>query len=737
MKMTLLALVCCPLAFGQQTTAFIEAQRETLLKEVQDIPKIGAPGPIALWGELTFPVLSGLDRNNTEAVLMAAAACGKGRVVLFGQNGYVAGNRNDGSAALLMNAVRWAGSKDKPEVGLLGMRERPQALDGHVILQDIKTITQESLRTLDVLLVNAQGVDSPADADVIMEFVKGGGGLVAGMTGWAYELTSGGKRLATDHGLNQALAAEAGMAFTDESAFSEVNQFTARTSLPKFLNAAEGLSMLRSSGKGGASLDSAAGESIAHAIQLAIAVQPPGRQELLKGVMAALEEAGGDARQPRAAEPLTTERHTKERLRLGIESRVLASAADPSVKAHPAHEHFPGKVSPNARRGGGLVRVEPAVPGWTSTGWYAAAGETIVIKVPPSALSEQLSVRVGCHSDKLYHLDKWKRAPEVCVRVPITKPVTEVTSAFGGLIYIECREKAADRETLPPFEVSIDNAVAAPLFVLGRDDDAKWNRELKRREAPWAEFVCDKVILSCPAEVAREVSNPTMLMEFWKAVVEAQDDLCNQATERKRPERIVADVQISAGYMHSGYPIMIPTSAAAEMVTFNRLQFPGWGFYHELGHNHQRPWFTFDGTVEVTCNVIGMYCYETVLKKDWLIGHTEVSKEAREKHVQTIKNAANRWQVWKSSPFVALTTYIQLVQAFGWESWRKYLHSFADESFGPKPADDDEARDQFLIRYSRIVNRNLGPFFEFWGIPVSSEAKAKVAALESWMPDGI
>jgi hypothetical protein len=32
------------------------------------------------------------------------------------------------------------------------------------------------------------------------------------------------------------------------------------------------------------------------------------------------------------------------------------------------------------------------------------------------------------------------------------------------------------------------------------------------------------------------------------------------------------------------------------------------------------------------------------------------------------------------------------------------------------------------------VNKNLGPFFDAWGIPVSSSAKAEVSKLEAWMP---
>ena len=77
------------------------------------------------------------------------------------------------------------------------------------------------------------------------------------------------------------------------------------------------------------------------------------------------------------------------------------------------------------------------------------------------------------------------------------------------------------------------------------------------------------------------------------------------------------------------------------------------------------------------------------------------------------------------------------MQEFGWESWRKYLHSFADDSFGPVPANDSDARDQFLVRFSKITNKNLGPFFDWWGIPVSSGAKAQVEKLEAWMPKGL
>ncbi len=108
-----------------------------------------------------------------------------------------------------------------------------------------------------------------------------------------------------------------------------------------------------------------------------------------------------------------------------------------------------------------------------------------------------------------------------------------------------------------------------------------------------------------------------------------------------------------------------------------------------------------------------------------------------DEHIRDIKKAGDKFALWKKNPFIALTTYIQLMQGFGWESWRAYLHSFADPSFGPTPKSDTEKRDQFLVRYSKITKKNLGDFFDFWSIPVSPSAKTEAAKFERWMPKGL
>lgn len=717
---------------AQMPPALVTAERAKILEGVKSLPKAGAPGPIGIWGNMAFPILSAPNKDGVEMAVAGAAGYGKGRIILFGHNSYLAGGEGGDHAQLMQNCVKWASNKDKPRVGLKSVSAVNFYKERGFNAEAFDQLDKKNLSNYDVVIINIQGVTTLEEGAALADYIKGGGGFIGGMTGWAYSQTSGGKHLATSHGVNLALM-PAGVAITDMSAFDQLRNFDARKELPAWINASEAINAIKKQRDGGPTLDAAQMKQGMNAIQIALAAQPPDRNNLKNAVANALGDAGADQPIPTQKTPLTDTQHAAQRLRLGMETRMLRLAGAEGVKAHPAHVAFPGKAPPptEAPRVTSEVKINPSIPGWTSTGLYAAAGELVTVSLPEKMADKGYAVRIGCHSDTLYHLDKWERAPDITRSDALTAAKTKTASAFGGLVYIEVPARAQNDA---PFTLTIQNVIPAPLFVLGQDDDDRWNTTLKKRSAPWAELACDKLILACPTEVARTIQNPTQLMEFWKKVVEAQDDICNQGSERQRPERIVADVQISAGYMHSGYPIMVPTSAAAEMVTFNKLKFPGWGFYHEIGHNHQRRSFTFDGAGEVTNNVLGMYCYNAVLNKDWLIGHGGISEQAREEHVHKIKKASDKWQAWKSDPFLALTTYIQLIQAFGWESWRAYLHSFADSNFGPGPKNDDETRDQFLVRYSKITQRNLAPFFEAWGIPVSAGAKAQVSSLQTWMP---
>ena len=89
---------------------------------------------------------------------------------------------------------------------------------------------------------------------------------------------------------------------------------------------------------------------------------------------------------------------------------------------------------------------------------------------------------------------------------------------------------------------------------------------------------------------------------------------------------------------------------------------------------------------------------------------------------------------WKSDPFLALTMYHQLRTGFGWETYKKVFAQYRELPKTERPKTDDEKRDQWLVRYSRACGKNLGPFFEAWGVPTTESARKSIADLPGWMP---
>jgi hypothetical protein len=202
-------------------------------------------------------------------------------------------------------------------------------------------------------------------------------------------------------------------------------------------------------------------------------------------------------------------------------------------------------------------------------------------------------------------------------------------------------------------------------------------------------------------------------------------------TNRTSPERFVLDRQISAGYMHSGYPIMAWLDQSGKVANLESLKKGNWGIFHELGHNHQRPDWTPAGTGEVTCNIFSMYCFETVCGLPRR-GHGAMNDANREKNMRGFFN--DPAATWPDKPFTGLIFYDQLIEGFGWDSFHKIFIEYRDLPKSERPKNDDEKRDQWLVRFSRITGKNLGPFFEAWRISTSEAARNSVTNLPTWLP---
>ncbi len=428
---------------------------------------------------------------------------------------------------------------------------------------------------------------------------------------------------------------------------------------------------------------------------------------------------------------------------LSLQLRKMRQVSAEQTQAHPAAEAFPGPVPEDARRVGRRIKINTSAPGWHlgsprsrywhSTGLYAAPGKLITVTIPEEVTEKGLYVRIGAHNDRLWRKTSWARAPDICRRFALTQTETTAANAFGGLVYIE----APYDLKIGKITVTIEGAVRAPYYVLGRTDAAKWRKTIRNNPAPWGELAGRKLILTLPSKVLRTVDDPEDLMKFWDAVMDRYAELLGRDPQRRRLERFVPDVQISAGYMHAGYPLMTMLDITTTIVDKDRIisnRHGGvWGLFHELGHNHQNYDWTFRGTGEVTVNLFSLYIMEKVCNIQGK-GHPSITDRAKKRNTDRYFADGCDFEKWKSSPFLALCMYMQLQEAFGWEPFTKVFKEYRGLTQEQRPQSDDDKRDQWMVRFSRAVSRNLGPFFQAWGVPTTEKARASIAGLPGWMP---
>ncbi|MFP4057265.1 MAG: M60 family metallopeptidase [Candidatus Brocadiia bacterium] len=732
------AALAASMAAAGPGPASAEEHRRALLEGVSTIAAPGLPGSLCVFGPRAFAVVAG-RAGSVRAPVVAAAQRreGAGRIVAFGHDGYFGPGalRTADTGRLMANAVRWAAGQASPRVavrrqgGLLRfLRERgldAQPLDGGE--------WREQLLSFHVLCTHPNALATEKDVAAVSRFLAAGGGLVAADTGWGWLQLHRGKSLTADHRGNQVVA-PAGLMWSDAHVRGTADGgFATADPPPRLVHAARALDALLACSGGDAKLSDEELEQAAWAIGHAAHALPPD-DALLRPRLRRLRRERAPAALPRPDQPLTLEKPLA-RVLLTLELDELRRLPPDEVAAHPAAQAFPGPVPPDAERVGRTLSIDTAIPGWHSTGLYAAPGEVVAVDVPARAAGAGLRLRIGCHSDKLWHHKAWRRCPDIDRSVLIQAATTRVANPFGGLVYIE----VPGRSSRGSIQVQVRGAVQAPYYVLGETELGAWRQTIRSRPAPWAELATDKVVLTVPSSAVHGLDDPQALMRFWDRVADACAELAARRLPRARPERYVTDVQISAGYMHAGYPIMTHLDMAPVLTDLDALRGDRhggvWGLFHELGHNHQAPEWTFGGTTEVTVNLFTLYVYDTVLGRK---PHTlrSFGPEKRAKTLAAYLEGGPDFAQWKRRPFLALLMYIQLQEAFGWEAYREVFAQYRRLPPGQGPRTDAEKRDQWMVRFSRAVGRDLGPFFQAWGVPTSDEARAAIADLPDWMPEG-
>ena len=718
------------------------ADLAALLDGVHEIASPGVPGPVAVWGEGAFAVVTG-RYGNTRAPVVAAARVRKvghggaggggaiGRVVIFGHSGYLdaktaaAGD----TSKLIFNAVRWVsptqtGKGEKTRVGVVG----GEGEFGSILGADFETIrlSRADMSHMSVdILVFPGGDLNPEQIEALRAHLHSGKGALIAATGWGWCQLNGGKPIALS-GFNKALA-PFGLGWTERTLETDTRErYLARSTPAPLLHAAAAFEALDQQERGTRTLTADETEQAVASVELAAQILPSS-DTALKPILDDRLKSLASELVPTKKKPLTTKQPLRRVLLTHQIASIMQSPSNARA-AHPAAAEFPGVLAAEIPRVSRTIDINTAVPDWHSTGAYANAGETITVELPEAAANAGLKVRIGCHTDALWSKDHWDRCPDVSWDFKLTGAHTDLATPFGGLVYIEVPKNCKAGIVA----AKLSNIVEAPLFIAGKTSLEDWRSRIRTAPAPWAEIASGKIIVTVPASHIRTLDDPEALMRVWDQVADAAADLATRPRDRARPERYVADVQISAGYMHSGYPIMTHLDAADDMVSAAALRKGTWGLYHELGHNHQSADWTFGGTGEVTVNLFSMYIIEKVCNIRH--GQTHEAFKNRERSIGVHLAKGAPFEKWKSDPFLALYMYCQLEEAFGWDAFKKVFAEYRDLPKDERPKTDEQKRDQWMVRFSRTVGKNLGPFFQAWGVPTSERARASIKDLPVWMP---
>jgi hypothetical protein len=436
----------------------------------------------------------------------------------------------------------------------------------------------------------------------------------------------------------------------------------------------------------------------------------------------------------RGNDPLTFARAIRKNtdvagaLGVAIDYHRSQSLSPEKLEAHVSAAKFPGPVSSDAKRITETVEIDASFHrGWISTGLYAAPGEVVELVLPKGTPASGLSVQVGCHKDSLFHKDSWNRFPRITRSFAITGPGTlKVGNAFGGLLYISVSSRIADGQA-GKMKITFRGAVRAPYYVLGRTTGKQWTT-VRTHPGPWAEFECQGMIFTVPSSMVRDMDDPKEVMTRWRDIMIACAELRGIDARRRTPMRIVCDRQISAGYMHSGYPIMGPLDRAVKSLLTAGFN---WGWFHEIGHNLQGGGWKIPGTTEMSCNLWPVYLAEKIYKKTPGEVRSGLKQSFRDRAIRA--HYAGGRDYAKLDFAVGLIMFIQVAEAAGWDTYKKTIPQYDKLERSQLPRTPQQQHDQWVVRLSKAAGKNLGPFFaDDWGMPVSKEALQSIASLPEW-----
>ncbi|MFJ4158610.1 M60 family metallopeptidase [Microbacterium testaceum] len=154
-----------------------------------------------------------------------------------------------------------------------------------------------------------------------------------------------------------------------------------------------------------------------------------------------------------------------------------------------------------------------------------------------------------------------------------------------------------------------------------------------------------------------------------------------------------------------------------------------WGIWHEVGHTFQAPAYRWSGLMEVTVNISALALQHRLTGQNRLDDEAD-RKDRAAQYLQRPLAERDHAQLTAEDPFLGLYLFEQLRRSFGDGFYPALNQAYRVRRIRglSMPEPDQDKKDLFAEIASRVADRDLGPFFTQWGVPVSASVLSSLSS---------
>jgi len=188
---------------------------------------------------------------------------------------------------------------------------------------------------------------------------------------------------------------------------------------------------------------------------------------------------------------------------------------------------------------------------WIDTGVWIPSG--LVVSLLIDKTLPPCSIQIGAHVYNAFNNSgPWKRWPSIDVQYPVTDRLMEISSPFGGMLFIIPNDSSIEKPK--PFKISISDASSYPIV---RSDGGDSFEEGEDYGIPWGQIICKQISFIVPSNLIYNNEQNRLFCNKIDRMMKKMVDLIGLSN--KEMIRVVYDEEFPHDFSVD-YPITIDVS---------------------------------------------------------------------------------------------------------------------------------------------------------------------------------